>query len=111
ALGPRLRAAVASNFAEAASLLDGAGRDGGAALVPAGDASAPGAFASAGSPSPAPEAESLLDHVDTEGDGAADSLPRGLLADVWVVESFERLRPDLRGVAVTRDGRGGPPRA
>ena len=35
ALGPRLRAAVASNFAEAASLLDGAGRDGGAALVPA----------------------------------------------------------------------------
>ena len=41
ALGPRLRAAVASNFAEAASLLDGAGRDGGAALVP-GDAAAAG---------------------------------------------------------------------
>jgi chromosome segregation protein len=105
ALGPRLRAAVASNFAEAASLLDGAGRDGGAALVPAGDPSAPGAFASAGSPAPAPEAEPLLDHIDTEGDGAADSLARGLLADVWVVESFERLRPDFRGVAVTRDGR------
>src|SRR4051812_15000445 len=105
ALGPRLRAAVASNFAEAASLLDGAGRDGGAALVPAGDPSAPGAFASAGSPSPAPAAEPLLDHIDTEGDGAAGSLARGLLADVWVVESFERLRPDFRGVAVTRDGR------
>jgi chromosome segregation protein len=105
ALGPRLRAAVASNFAEAASLLDGAGRDGGAALVPAGDPSAPGAFASAGSPAPAPDAAPLLDHIDTEGDGAADSLARGLLADVWVVESFERLRPDFRGVAVTRDGR------
>ncbi len=105
ALGPRLRAAVASNFAEAASLLDGAGRDGGAALVPAGDPTAPGAFAAAGSPSPAPEAEPLLDHIDTEGDGAADSLARGLLADVWIVESFERLRPDFRGVAVTRDGR------
>ena len=34
ALGPRLRAAVAANLSEAASLLDRAGRDGGAALVP-----------------------------------------------------------------------------
>jgi len=33
ALGPRLRAAVASDLADAARLLDGAGRDGGAALV------------------------------------------------------------------------------
>jgi chromosome segregation protein len=110
ALGPRLRAAVASNFAEAASLLDGAGRDGGAALVP-GDAAAPGAFlAPPSSPVPAPDAQPLLDHVDAEeGAGssgaAAASLARGLLADVWVVESFERLRPDFHGVAVTRDGR------
>jgi len=106
ALGPRLRAAVASNFAEAASLLDGAGRDGGAALVP-GDAAAPGAFlAPPSSPVPAPDAQPLLEHVDAEeSSGAAASLARGLLADVWVVESFERLRPDFHGVAVTCDGR------
>ena len=57
-----------------------------------------------------PDAQPLLDHVDAEeGAGAsgaaAASLARGLLADVWVVESFERLRPDFHGVAVTRDGR------
>jgi chromosome segregation protein len=124
ALGPRLRAAVAPSFTDAASLLDGAGRDGGSALVPAGDDSAPGAFPAppAGSGAPAPDAEPLLDHVVTEGDGsptsspegagsfsaamgAAASLARGLLADVWVVESFARLRPDFHGVAVTRSGR------
>ena len=63
ALGPRLRAAVAGNFADAASLLERAGRDGGAALVPAGDPSAPGGFAPAGSPPPAADAEPLLSHV------------------------------------------------
>src|SRR5829696_7475107 len=108
------------------------GRDGGAALVPAGDASAPGAFPSAGSPAPAEGAEPLLEHVDTYeaaaagssgsaggssgaavrssgsaggSSGAAASLARGLLADVWVVESFDGLRPDFHGVAVTRSGR------
>ena len=105
ALGPRLRAAVARDFSEAATLLDGAGRDGGAALVPAGDATAPGAFPSAGSPAPAPDAEPLLEHVQPEGDGAAASLARGLLADVWVVERFDGLHPDFRGVAVTSSGR------
>ena len=43
ALGPRLRAAVAGTFSEASSLLDRAGRDGGAALVPAGDPRRPAA--------------------------------------------------------------------
>ena len=105
ALGPRLRAAVAGTFSEAASLLERAGRDGGAALVPAGDATAPGGFASAGSPPPTPDAEPLLSHVVFEDDGAAPSLARGLLADVWVVEGFEGVRPDFHGVAVTRSGR------
>ncbi len=123
ALGPRLRAAVAANFTEAAALLERAGRDGGAALVPAGDPTAPGAYPSAGSPPPAAGAEPLLDHVDAEraaasgsgsaagaesgsaAAGAAASLARGLLADVWVVESFDGLHPDFRGVAVTRSGR------
>ena len=62
------------NFSEAAALLERAGRDGGAALVPAGDATAPGGFSSAGSPPPSPDAEPLLAHVVFEDDGAAPSL-------------------------------------
>ena len=86
--------------------------------MPAGDPSAPGAYPTAGSPPPAAGAEPLLEHVDADGAasgtaagsgsaaaGAAASLARGLLADVWVVESFDGLHPDFRGVAVTRSGR------
>ena len=48
ALGPRLRAAVAASLSEGASLLDRAGRDGGAALI-APDGSAPDGSAPVGS--------------------------------------------------------------
>ena len=41
ALGPRLRAAVATDLAEGGALLDRAGRDGGAALIAARDGSSP----------------------------------------------------------------------
>jgi chromosome segregation protein len=99
ALGPRLRAAVASDLGEASSLLDRAGKDGGAALVPAaGAASSPGA-------APSADAEPLLSRVTADESGPAAALARGLLAEVWVVETFESLSPDFRGVAVTRTGR------
>ncbi len=120
ALGPRLRAAVAANLFEAGALLDRAGKDGGAALVPAhpvseGIGSAGGA-APAGargpvdegghlSSSPAPGAEPLRSRVHPEGDGGAASLAERLLANVWVVDRLDGLRPDFRGVAVTRSGR------
>ncbi len=100
ALGPRLRAAVAANLTEAGALLDGAGKDGGAALVEAKDGS-PATLSS----SPAPGAEPLRSRVRPEGDGAAASLAERLLANVWVVETLDGLRPDFRGVAVTRSGR------
>jgi chromosome segregation protein len=96
ALGPRLRAAVAGDLAEGSSLLDRAGRDGGAALIlpdgPAADGSSP----------PAPDAEPLVAHVRIAGDGR---LAAALLADVWVVDDFSALAPGFAGVAVTRDGR------
>ncbi len=105
ALGPRLRAAVAGDLAEGARLLDRAGSDGGAALIvpdaapgsspaaaPAGDASRP----------PTPGAELLLAHIRVGADGR---LAAALLADVWVVDSFDVLAPGFAGVAVTRDGR------
>ncbi len=96
ALGPRLRAAVAGDLAEGARLLDRAGADGGAALIVPDDAPSP-----ASSP-PAPGAQPLLSHLKVQGDGR---LAAALLADVWVVDSFEGLAPGFGGVAVTRDGR------
>jgi chromosome segregation protein len=105
ALGPRLRAAVAENLHEAGALLDRAGKDGGAALVPAPGAAAADGSASQLSSSPAPGAEPLRSRVRPEGDGAAASLAERLLANVWVVEALDDLRPDFRGVAVTRSGR------
>ena len=122
ALGPRLRAAVAADLEEAASLLDRAGRDGGAALVapatydessradgssPAGAAStaAGGGASTAGSSSPSAAAERLIDRVSTSGDGPAARLAAALLADVWVVDHLAALDPGFRGIAVTRGGR------
>jgi chromosome segregation protein len=100
ALGPRLRAAVAADLAEAAALLDRSGRDGGAALVaPAGSA------AGAAAVPPAPGAVPLRDHVTAAGDGPAARLAGALLADVWVVDGVEGLAGSFTGVAVTRDGR------
>jgi chromosome segregation protein len=60
------------------------------------------AAADGSSAPPAPGAEALLAHVRADGQG---SLAAALLADVWVVESFDRLSRDFAGVAVTRDGR------
>ncbi len=131
ALGPRLRAAVAGDLAEGARLLDRAGADGGAALIvpdaapgssraaaPAdaapgsSPAAAPADAAPGSSPAAAPAgdasrpptrgAELLVAHVRVSADGR---LAAALLADVWVVDSFDGLAPGFAGVAVTRDGR------
>jgi chromosome segregation protein len=96
ALGPRLRAAVAGDLIEGARLLDRAGADGGAALI------VPDDVRQSGSTSPAPGAEPLVAHVRAGADGR---LAAALLADVWVVDSFDGLAPGFTGVAVTRDGR------
>jgi len=123
ALGPRLRAAVASDLTEAAALLDRAGRDGGAAVVAAPGGATPvaspaatpspaggrptsgiGGGAAGGASPPAPGAEPLPSHVRPEG-GPGAALAAGLLADVWVVEGFDGLDRGFRGVAVTRSGR------
>jgi chromosome segregation protein len=108
ALGPRLRAAVASDLDEAARLLDGAGGDGGAALV-APDEDPPRA-AAGGSP-PSRGAERLVDRVGAAGGGPAARVARALLAPVWVVDDLDSLDPGFRGVAVTRDGRVWTPRS
>src|SRR6185295_17185317 len=62
ALGPRLRAAVAADLAEGGALLDRAGRDGGAALIPPDAPPAPDAAR------PAATAQRLADHVRVSGD-------------------------------------------
>ena len=101
ALGPRLRAAVAASLPEGASLLDRAGRDGGAALI-APDGSPPAGSSSAHRSPPAPGADPLVAHVRVAGDGR---LAAALLTDVWVVDDLSALAPGFAGVAVTRDGR------
>ena len=103
ALGPQLRAAVATDLEEAASLLDRAGRDGGAALV----APAAAVPATPGN-APAPGAAPLLDRIRTSGDGPAARLAAALLADVWVLDDLDgldALEPSFSGIAVSRDGR------
>jgi chromosome segregation protein len=126
ALGPRLRAAVAGDLAEAGTLLDRAGRDGGAALVAregsdglvvddrtaalvAGEGGEVAA-ADGGSRGPGAGAEPLLARVHAEGDGAAARLARRMLADVWVVDDLSGLAADFDGIAVTRTGRVWSPR-
>jgi chromosome segregation protein len=93
-LGGRLSAAVVGDLAAARDLLDGAGADGGRALVA--DSGAPG-VARTTSP-PAPGARHLGDMV--AGPAPAVELARRLLANTWVVEELDPL-----GVAVTRAGR------
>jgi chromosome segregation protein len=115
ALGPRLRAAVASDLAQAAGLLDRAGRDGGAALVAPGPTApviatpsagaAPAAARLSAGAAPAAGAVRLLDRIRMSGDGPAARLAVALLASVWVVEDVTGLDPAFSGTAVTRDGR------
>ncbi|MEA2294913.1 MAG: chromosome segregation protein [Solirubrobacteraceae bacterium] len=95
-LGPRLRAAVAGDVAEAAELLGRAGRDGGAALV------------SGAAPVPArgPEiagARRLLDHVSASDD-AGRAIAAALLGDAWIVDELAGLPEGFTGIAVTREG-------
>jgi chromosome segregation protein len=104
ALGPRLRAAVAADLAEAAGLLDRSGGDGGAALV------APDGEPPASGTAPAPGATPLLDHVRLAGDERSRALAAAVLADVWVVEDPAAVAGGFRGIAVTRDGRVWSPR-
>jgi chromosome segregation protein len=104
ALGGRLDAAVVEDVAGAESLLDGAGPDGGTALL-AGSAGAQGPAGGGGRGAEAMPAgaQRLLDLLD--GPESVLSLARRLLADAWVVERLEELPRDFTGIAVTRGGR------
>jgi chromosome segregation protein len=98
ALGGRLDAAVVADVAGAESVLDGAGPDGGTALLAGSAGSAPLA-----AQPPAADAQRLLDLVAGPPDLVA--LAGRLLADAWVVERLEGLPSDFAGIAVTRAGR------
>ncbi|MEA2167772.1 MAG: chromosome segregation protein, partial [Solirubrobacteraceae bacterium] len=106
-LGPMLRAAVADNVTKAKTLLDNAGRDGGAALVPqVNGAIAPltcGTNAGTADPSPLGDAVPLLDYVTTS-DEVGTALAEVLLHDTWLVNAIENLPEDFAGTAVTREG-------
>ncbi len=108
ALGGRLDAALVSDLAGAATLLDRAGPDGASALL----AETPHAVNGAnGNPDddsstplpPAPGARPLLELVD--GPAHVLALARRLLADTWVLERLEDLPEDFAGIAVTPRGR------
>ena len=116
ALGPRLRAAVAANLCEAGALLDRAGKDGGGAALGAGRSAPAGAAPHGCRPR---RRRGRRARLLARARGRAAPLarpPRGrrrrprrspqrLLANVWVVERLDGLRPDFRGIAVTRSGR------
>jgi chromosome segregation protein len=97
ALGGRLDAAVVPDRTAAAALLDGAGGDGGRALVAgAGPPAAPAA-------PPVPGASPLAAAI--RGDGDAADLARALLAGSWLVDDLGATPDDSSCVAVTRTGR------
>jgi chromosome segregation protein len=104
ALGGRLDAALVEDVAGAESLLDGAGPDGGTALLAAGGAhagiEAPRAADGASMP---PGTQRLLELVS--GPAEVLALAARLLADAWVVERLEQVPSDFSGIAVTRAGR------
>ena len=133
ALGGRLEAVLVEDIAGADAVLDGAGPDGGAALVRASREQL-AALPSEGHPdgrtlegipsrahagehpdgheqagaqappcAPAPGAVRLLDQLS--GSPAAMGLARRLLADAWVVERLGELPGEFRGIAATRAGR------
>jgi chromosome segregation protein len=100
ALGGRLDAALVQDVPGAQALLDGAGPDGGAALLLAtGLADA----ASAPSVEPIAGARRLADLLS--GPPTVLALAGRLLGDAWVVERLEDLPRDFAGLAVTRGGR------
>jgi chromosome segregation protein len=98
ALGGRLNAALVDGLSEAERLLDGAGQDGGAALLADGAASP-----RENAVPPAPGAQRLLDLVS--GPPPAVAVTGRLLGDAWVVDRLEALSVDFKGIAVTRSGR------
>jgi chromosome segregation protein len=104
ALGGRLDAVLVKDVSGAEALLDGAGPDGGTALVSELPASGPAAPGVAAEPAaPAPGALRLLDLLS--GPAAVLELAGRLLADAWVVERLDDLPKDFAGIAVTRRGR------
>jgi chromosome segregation protein len=100
-LGGCLDATVVDGLSEAKALLDGAGQDGGAALLTGGHAGAP--VAARDEDPPAAGALRLAELV--QGPEPALGLARRLLAGAWVVESLEDLAADFKGIAATRGGR------
>ncbi len=98
ALGGRLEAAVVADVAGAEAVLDGAGPDGGAALLVGGRAGG-----RAGGAPPAPGAVALLELLSGPDDLL--ELAGRLLGDAWVVERLEDLEDGFVGIAVTRRGR------
>jgi chromosome segregation protein len=105
ALGGRLDAALVDDVADAESLLDRAGPDGGTALLAGAAAPAQGSPPAAAETSGAPanEAERLLDLVS--GPAEVLALAARLLGDAWVVARLEDLPRDFAGIGVTRSGR------
>ncbi|MEY2518163.1 MAG: chromosome segregation protein, partial [bacterium] len=99
ALGELLQAALVEGVGEAGALLDGAGADGGRALITGGLAPAP---ALATRP-PAPGAEHLPGFV--RGEPGELAVARRLLRDAWVVKRIDELPPWFHGIATTIDGR------
>jgi chromosome segregation protein len=99
ALGGRLDAAMVADVAGAQAVLDGAGPDGGTALL----AHAGGEAGKASPVPPAPGAERLLDLLS--GPPAVVALAARLLADAWIVERLEDVPEGFAGIAATREGR------
>ena len=98
ALGDRLSAGLVEDLDAGASLLDGAGSDGGHAVVTGDGAGAP----SAADP-PAPGAVRLADVIG--GPEEVVAVARALMGDAWVVDDLSAVREDFTGVAVTTTGR------
>ena len=102
ALDGRLRAAIVEHREQAGALLDGAGAEGGRALI-SGQASGAGELASEAPSPPLSGAKLLSDHV--RGPARVLALVRRLLIDTWVLDEFGPGSQGFDGVLVTRGGR------
>jgi len=101
ALGGALTSAVVSDISAGSALLDATGERGGRALVLGALSGDAGALVSA--PAPVAGAKHLGGAVGGDTDEA--ELARALLADAWVVDSFDALPHSFRGIAATVAGR------
>jgi chromosome segregation protein len=108
-LGGRLDAALVSDMAGAAALLDGAGPDGAVALLAGAEleeedsAHVSGASAPGAAKPPVEGARALIELV--QGPRSALVIAERLLLDTWVLERLEDLPDDFAGIAVTPRGR------